>query len=85
MKLIAYVCTVKLIITQITMKEMKEKPEKMVLRYHYDKLPDKEKLRRRDEYLRRSGMSLITFYYKLRTETFKPLEQELFDKLFVKG
>ena len=27
MKLIAYVCTVKLIITQITLKEMKEKPE----------------------------------------------------------
>lgn len=69
----------------ITMKETSENQEKMVLRYHYDKLPDKEKLRRRDEYLRRSGMSLITFYYKMRTDTFRPLEQELFDKLFVKG
>ena len=83
MKHIAYVCTVKLITIMITMKEMSEKPGKMVLRYHYDKLPDKEKLRRRDEYLRRSGMSIITFYYKLRTETFRPLERELFDELFV--
>lgn len=83
MKYIAYVCGVKLITIMITMKEMSEKPEKMVLRYHYDKLDGKEKLRRRDEYLRRSGMSLITFYYKLRTETFRPLERELFDELFV--
>lgn len=83
MKYYSFLCGTKLITIMITMKEMNEKPEKMVLRYYYDKLTGKEKLRRRDEYLRRSGMSLITFYYKLRTETFRPLERELFDELFV--
>ena len=41
-----------------------------------------EKLRRRDEYLRRTGMSIITFYRKLRTDTFRPLEAELFNQMF---
>lgn len=62
---------------------MSENPQKMVLKYHYEKFPVKEKLKRRDEFLRRSGMSVITFYHKLRTETFKPLEQDLFNELFM--
>lgn len=61
---------------------MDENLQKMVSRYHYEKLPRQEKLRRRDEYLRRTGMSIITFYRKLRTDTFRPLEAELFNRMF---
>lgn len=54
----------------------------MVPKYQYDRLPRKEKLKLRDEYLKESGMSLITFYDKLRKDSFKPLERSLFEKLF---
>ena len=45
---------------------MGENLSKMVPKYQYDRLPRKEKLKLRDEYLKESGMSLITFYDKLR-------------------
>lgn len=61
-------------------KEMKIK--KMVLKNHYDQLPLSEKLALRDEFLKQSGVSLITFYQKLRNDTFKPLERDLLEKLF---
>lgn len=61
-------------------KEMKI--EKMVLKNHYDQLPLSEKLALRDEFLKLSGVSLITFYQKLRNDTFKPLERDLLEKLF---
>ena len=59
---------------------MEEKKQKMVPKYHYDQM---EKSRLRDEFLRRSGMSLITFYDKLRKDSFKPLERELYENIFI--
>lgn len=56
--------------------------KQMVLRDQYNQLPMQNKLEFRDEYLRRSGMSLITFYQKLRTDNFKKLERDLFEELF---
>ena len=64
---------------------MKANVQKMVPRYHYDNLPKEEKLKRRDEFLRRTGMSVITFYKKVREDSFKPLERELFNKLFAEN
>lgn len=61
---------------------MKENLSKMVPKYHYDQLPRITKLKLRDEYLSKSGMSLITFYDKMRKDSFKPLERELFEKIF---
>ncbi len=61
---------------------MSEKTSKMVLKYHYDRMEKSTRLRLRDEFLRRSGMSLITFYDKLRKDSFKPLERELFENLY---
>lgn len=61
---------------------MDEDLSKMVPKYQYDRLPRKEKLELRDEYLKESGMSLITFYDKLRKDSFKPLERNLLEKLF---
>lgn len=61
-------------------KEMKI--EKMVFKNHYDQLPLSEKLVVRDEFVKQSGVSLITFYQKMRNDTFKPLERELLEKLF---
>lgn len=62
---------------------MNEKSLKMVPKCHYDQMEKTTKLKLRDEYLRRSGMSLITFYDKLRKDSFKPLERELFEDIFV--
>lgn len=45
---------------------MSEKTSKMVLKYHYDRMEKSTRLKFRDEFLKRSGMSLITFYDKLR-------------------
>jgi hypothetical protein len=62
---------------------MEEKTSKMVFKYHYDQMEKTMKLKLRDEYLERSGMSLITFYDKLRKDSFKPLERELFNNIFM--
>lgn len=56
---------------------------KMASKYHYDQMEKTVKLKLRDEFLKRSGMSLITFYDKLRKDTFKPLEKELFETIFM--
>lgn len=61
---------------------MEEKLSKMAPKYHYDQLPRAMKLKLRDEFLSKSGMSLITFYDKMRKDSFKPLERELFELLF---
>ena len=61
---------------------MSEKTSKMVLKYHYDRMEKSTRLEFRDEFLKRSGMSLITFYDKLRKDSFKPLERELFENLY---
>ena len=62
---------------------MEEKKQKMVPKYHYDQMEKSTRLRLRDEFLRRSGMSLITFYDKLRKDSFKPLERELYENIFI--
>lgn len=49
----------------------------MVFRDHYNALPDKQKEEIRNTILVESGMSYTTFYYKLRYNTFKPLELKL--------
>lgn len=56
---------------------------KMAPKCHYDQMEKATRLKLRDEFLRRSGMSLITFYDKLRKDSFKPLERELFENIFV--
>lgn len=60
---------------------MEEKKEKMVLRDQYNSLPMQQKLKVRDEMIERSGISLITFYQKLRSDNFKKLERELLESL----
>lgn len=62
---------------------MSEKTSKMVPKCHYNQLEKSVKLKLRDEYLARSGMSLITFYDKLRKDSFKPLERELYENIFI--
>ena len=62
---------------------MEEKKQKMVPKYHYDQMEKSTRLRLRDEFLRISGMSLITFYDKLRKDSFKPLERELYENIFI--
>ena len=71
-----------MIIIKIIIMIMCTNEKQMVLRDQYNQLPMQNKLEFRDEYLRRSGMSLITFYQKLRTDNFKKLERELFEELF---
>lgn len=61
--------------------EKGRKNEKMVFKHHYDQLPLSEKLVLRNEFVERSGMSLITFYQKMRKDSFKPLERELLENL----
>lgn len=52
---------------------MNEKTSKMVPKNHYDQMEKATRLKLRNEFLKRSGMSLITFYDKLRKDSFKPL------------
>ena len=56
-----------------------QNPSKMVFRDHYNGLSDKEKEEVRNTIIGQSGMSYTTFYYKLRYNTFKPLELKLID------
>lgn len=58
-----------------------KKKQKMVLKYQYEDLSEEAKIEFREAYRAKSGMPYTTFYYKLRTETFRPLEQNLFEKL----
>lgn len=54
---------------------------KMVFRDHYDKLSDVQKDILRKRVLEESGMAYATFYYKLRTDSFKPLEMKLITEI----
>lgn len=58
-----------------------KKKQKMVLKYQYEDLPEEAKIEFREAYMTKSGMPYTTFYHKLRTDTFRPLEQNLFEKL----
>lgn len=62
---------------------MSKKTSKMVPKYHYDQMEKATRLKLRNDFLKRSGMSLITFYDKLRKDSFKPLERELFETIFI--
>lgn len=59
----------------------KRKNEEMVLRHQYDSLsnPQKEELRKR--VIEESGMSYPAFYFKLRNNSFKPLEVKLINEI----
>ena len=54
---------------------------KMVFKDYYDNLADSTKETVRNRILEESGMSYPTFYYKLRNNTFKPLELKLIKKV----
>lgn len=64
---------------------MNEKLTEMVFKDYYESLPMEEKLKLRDDFLSRTGLSIITFYQKLRTNNFRPLERELLNDLLNKG
>lgn len=54
---------------------------KMVFKDHYDNLADSDKETVRNRILSESGMSYPTFYYKLKHNTFKPLELKLINNI----
>lgn len=58
--------------------------KKMVFKDYYDTLSDADKETVRSLILSESGMSYTTFYYKLRNDSFKPLEMRLIDKIISK-
>lgn len=58
-----------------------EKTSKMVFRNQYEKLSDVQKDLLRKRVIEESGMAYATFYYKLRTDSFKPLEMKLINDI----
>lgn len=58
-----------------------QKLTKMVFKDHYDNLADSDKETVRNRILSESGMSYPTFYYKLKHNTFKPLELRLINNI----
>lgn len=60
-----------------------EESQKMVLKDHYDTLSDENKIALRKEYMDATGMAYTTFYTKLRTDSFRPLERQLFEKMIL--
>ncbi|MCQ1546830.1 hypothetical protein [Bacteroides clarus] len=61
--------------------ELGQNLSKMVFKDYYDNLADSTKETVRNRILEESGMSYPTFYYKLRNNTFKPLELKLIKKV----
>lgn len=61
--------------------ELGQNLSKMVFKDYYDNLADSTKEAVRNRILEESGMSYPTFYYKLRNNTFKPLELKLIKKV----
>lgn len=62
-------------------KEKSAESSKMVLKNHYDCLSEEQRVSLRDEFLSESGISLCSFYQKLREDKFRPLERKLFHSL----
>lgn len=58
-----------------------EKLKNIEFRDYYSKLSDDEKEEIRNAILSESGMSYTTFYYKLRNNSFKPLELKMIDEI----
>ena len=61
--------------------ELGQNLSKRVCKDYYDNLADSTKETVRNRILEESGMSYPTFYYKLRNNTFKPLELKLIKKV----
>lgn len=61
--------------------EIGQNLSKMVFKDYYDNLSDGDKEDIRNRILEESGMAYPTFYYKLRNNTFKPLELKLIEKV----
>lgn len=76
-----HLCSINIILIIRTNITLMEKSSKMVFRNHYDKLTDTQKDIVRRRVLEESGMAYATFYYKLRTDTFKPLEIKLITEI----
>lgn len=61
--------------------EKEQNLSKMVFKDYYDTLSDTQKETLRNLIITESGMSYTTFYYKLRNNSFKPLEEKLISKI----
>ena len=81
MDIIIYVCSVNIALKIVLLMKKGQKISKMVFKDYYDSLPDDSKETMRNRIIAESGMSYTTFYYKLRHNTFKPLEERLIDKI----
>lgn len=76
-----HLCSINITLIIKTNITLMEKSTKMVFRCHYDKLTDAQKDIVRKRVLEESGMAYATFYYKLRTDSFKPLEMKLITEI----
>lgn len=76
-----HLCSINITLIIKTNITLMEKSTKMVFRDHYDKLTDAQKEMVRRRVLEESGMAYATFYYKLRTDSFKPLEMKLITEI----
>lgn len=61
-----------------------ERKKKMALYDHYASLPIEDRLVLRNRMIEKTGMGYVTFYAKLKKNSFRPLEKELFIKLLTK-
>lgn len=81
MNIIIYVCSINIALKIVLSMKKEENLNKMAFRDYYDTLSDDVKEAVRSRILGESGMSYTTFYYKLRNNTFKPLERKLIDNI----
>lgn len=65
--------------------EKEQNLSKMVFKDYYDTLSDTDKENLRNLIITESGISYTTFYYKLRNNSFKPLEEKLINRIIAKG
>ncbi len=79
-----YVCGIIIALKNILIMEKEQKFKKMVFKDYYTSLSDAEKETLRNFILSESGMSYTTFYYKLRNNSFKPLEDKLIQRILEK-
>lgn len=79
--IIICVCSINIALKIVLSMKKEENLNKMAFRDYYDTLSDDVKETVRNRILGESGMSYTTFYYKLRNNTFKPLERKLIDNI----
>ncbi len=77
-------CSINIALKNILIMEKEQKFNKMVFKDYYRSLSDTEKETLRNLILLESGMSYTTFYYKLRNNSFKPLEDKLIQGILEK-